>query len=177
MSITLCVFNFQLSIFNFQLFPHSGHPLPPFWTPILQNVFYCILPHSVSCLLTSLFPPFWTPIALILDMCIYSFQRTSRCFKTAVRHYSKPFWTLCRLPAVAGDSLRAHCFSFPIRPIRPIRPILSSPAAKNHGQQRTIRTARTASTAVRVSLPHSRDPQGGVPILDTTHPHFGHLRP
>ena len=28
---------------------------------------------------------FWTPITLILDMCIYSFQRTSRCFKTAAR--------------------------------------------------------------------------------------------
>ena len=30
------------------LFPHFGHPASSFWTPILQNVFYCILPHSVS---------------------------------------------------------------------------------------------------------------------------------
>ena len=53
-------------------------------------------------------------------MCIYSFQRTSRCFKTAGRALHHSFWTPCRLPAVAGDSLRGHCFSFPIRPIRPI---------------------------------------------------------
>jgi len=37
---------------------HFGHPFPSFWTPVLQNVFYCILPilSPGSCLLTSLFP-------------------------------------------------------------------------------------------------------------------------
>ena len=39
-------------------------------------------------------------------------------------HAFHPFWTPFPLPAVAGDSLRAYCFSFPIRPI------LSSPAAR-----------------------------------------------